>query len=228
MNKKYLITASLYGAYSYYTQTDFEKYDDKAEEIEEKARQDWLNCLNKVKTPTTEVQQRGINFENAVYELTRGIERVEGANGETLAHGLTELPACNLLDDAEYATAQEIAEKVKGGMWQETVCTTIGNYVFYGKADIIRGNTIFDIKRVNKYDLGKYLKSIQHLIYMESSGIDNFRYVISDGSNVYTEDYHRDADTRKNLLARTNQMIAFIRGNEEFNAAFEKNWHSKY
>ena len=228
MNKKYLITASLYGAYSYYMHTDFEEYGDKAEEIEEKARQDWLDCLNKVKKPANEILQRGINFETAVFELTQGIERIEGINAETTAHGVTKLPASNLLDDAEYATAQEIAEKVKGGLWQETVCKTIGNYVFYGKADIIRGNTIFDIKRVSKYDLGKYLKSIQHLIYMECSGIDNFKYVISDGAYVYVEDYHRDTDTRQNLLARTEQMVSFIRGNEEFNAAFEKNWHSKY
>ena len=211
MNKKYLITASLYGAYSYYMHTDFEEYGDKAEEIEEKARQDWLDCLNKVKKPANEILQRGINFETAVFELTQGIERIEGINAETTAHGVTKLPASNLLDDAEYATAQEITEKVKGGLWQETVC-----------------KTIFDIKRVSKYDLGKYLKSIQHLLYMECSGIDNFKYVISDGAYVYVEDYHRDANTRQNLLARTEQMVSFIRGNEEFNAAFEKNWHSKY
>lgn len=220
MNKKYLITASLYGAYSYYAQTDFEEYGDKAEEIEGKARQDWLDCLNKVKKPANEILQRGINFETAVFELTQGTEK--GDRNSIVP------PVFPTLDEKEQQTARIIADMVKGGMWQETVCKTIGNYVFYGKADIIRGNTIFDIKRVSKYDLGKYLKSIQHLIYMECSGIDNFRYVISDGSNVYAEDYHRDADTRQNLLARTEQMVSFIRGNEEFNAAFEKNWHSKY
>lgn len=114
------------------------------------------------------------------------------------------------------------------GIWQQKLCKTVGDYVLYGKADVIRGDTIYDIKRVNSYDLNKYQNSIQHLLYMECSGIENFKYVVSTGKEVFIEYYHKDADNLEKLLSRINEMIGFIRQTPKFNAAFEKNWHSKY
>ena len=72
----------------------------------------------------------------------------------------------------------------------------------YGIADVIRRNTIFDIKRVNYYDIGKYEGSIQHLIYMYATGIPNFEYVISDGQEVYVETYHWESKSLETLKER--------------------------
>lgn len=224
---KFLITPSLYNSFLYYAMTDFNSIwedPEKAAEAERNAYQDWLDCLNKVKKPTTEVQQRGINFENAVYELTQGIERIEDINAEATAHGVTELPASNLLDDAEYATAQEIAEKVKGGLWQEVLTKDVGDYLLYGKSDVIRRDTIFDIKRVNSYEVGKYQKSIQHSIYMECSEIEHFEYLISNGKTVYSEYYHKEPNNLDRLIGKIDNMVNFIAGTPEFYRPFKQNW----
>ena len=197
---------------------------EKAAEAEKNAYQDWLDCLNKVRKPTTEVQQRGINFENAVYELTQGIERIEGVNAEATAHGVTELPASNLLDDAEYATAQEIAKKVKGGLRQEVLTKDVGDYLLYGRSDVILRDTIFDIKRVNSYEVGKYQKSIQHSIYMECARIEHFEYLISNGKTVYSEYYHREPNNLDRLIGKIDNMVNFIAGTPEFYRPFKQNW----
>ncbi len=203
MNNKYLITPSLYNAYTYYAKTNFEIYGDKAEEIEAKALQDWLNTLNKVKTPTNEILQRGIDFENAVRTITDNYP-------------------------VEHENAAEVAEVVKGGMWQVKLSKNVGNYVLYGIADVIKRDTVYDIKRVTSYDCPKYEQSIQHLIYLECSGLENFEYLVSDGKNLYREYYHKDADNLDRLIGRIDNMVGFIKGNDDFHQAFEKNWHSKY
>lgn len=203
MNNKYLITPSLYNAYTYYAKTNFEIYGDKAEEIEAKALQDWLNTLNKVKTPTNEILQRGIDFENAVRAITDGYP-------------------------AEHENAADVAEIVKDGMWQVKLSKNVGNYVLYGIADVIKRDTVYDIKRVTSYDCPKYEQSIQHLIYLECSGLENFEYLVSDGKNLYREYYHKDTDNLDKLIGRIDNMVGFIKGNDEFYQAFENNWHSKY
>ena len=200
---KYLITPSLYNSYIYYVGTDFEKYGDKASEIEAKAKQDFINCLSKIYT-SNEILERGIAFENSVNDI------------------------CNGLPVEPMENAKDVADIVGKGIWQQKLCKTVDNYVLYGKADVIRGDTIYDIKRVNSYDLNKYQNSIQHLLYMECSGIENFKYVISTGKEVFIEYYHKDADNLENLLDRINEMVGFIRQTPEFNEPFEKNWHSKY
>lgn len=203
--EKFLITPTLYGSYAYYTQTNFEIYGEKADEIEAKARQDWLDTLNKVKRPPNEILQRGIDFENAVYEI---------AEGRPL--------------EKPHENTAEIAEIIKGGNIQVKLSKTVDNYVFFGIADVIKGNRIYDIKRVTAYECPKYENSIQHLLYMEASGLEHFEYLISTGSELYKEYYHHDADNLDKLIGRVNKMVGFIRSNEDFNNAFEANWHSKY
>lgn len=201
--EKYLITPTLYNSYIYYAEGDFELYGEKAAEIEAKAKQDFLNTLNKVYT-TNEILQRGIDFENSVNDI------------------------CNGLDVEPMENAKDVADIVGHGIWQEKLCKTVGDYVLYGKADVIRADTIYDIKRVSTYDCPKYEQSIQHLLYMECSGLEHFKYVISTGKDVYVEYYHKDADNLQKLLGRIDRMVNFIRQTPEFNKAFEANWHSKY
>jgi hypothetical protein len=208
---RYLITPSLYGSYLYYTSTDFNQIyadADKAEQAEQKAYQDWLNCLNKVKTPTTEAQQRGIDFEDAVRDLSNGL-------------------GTDLIDGDELSTAEAIASIVEGGMWQEVLKKETDNYLLYGRADVIKQDTIYDIKRVSSYDIGKYGKSIQHLLYMECAGLDKFDYLISDGKSVYKETYTRDIYTMPILLEKIDLMVDFIKSTPEFIEPFNKYWTAK-
>lgn len=223
---RYLITPSLYGAYSYYKNTDYCKFCedmDKAIEAEKKAYQDWLNTLNKVKTPTTEAQQKGIDFENAVQELCENYEGVHLEDEKLVFGNEVDFILTSMLPEAEAKSAFEIAKKVVKGIWQETLQKEVDNYKLYGRADVIKQNYIYDIKRVSQYDVGKYQKSIQHLLYMECADIDNFEYLIADKSgNIYSEYYAREP--QEVLLSKIDEMVEFIKSVPEFYKPFNENW----
>lgn len=223
-----LITASLYNAYLYYAKTDFEVYGERSEEIEAKARQDFLNTLNKVKLEKSPAMLKGIQFEDAIRSITEGNNRDENIKMPKNANPL-DYPLLNRLTDDEYKCASEIAEKVKGGMWQVKLSKKIGDYLLFGYADVIKRDVINDIKRVNQYaEIGKYEPSIQHLIYLECSPLEHFKYLICDGKSNFEEYYHKDADNRDKLIGRIDEMVGFINQTPEFKTAFEANWNSKY
>lgn len=226
---RYLITPSLYGSYIYYRDTDFSRVyedSDRATEAENKAYQDWLNALNKVKTPTTEVQQLGINFENAIEELCNNYDKVKLEDENLVFGNEVDFILTSLLSENEAKAAYEIAKKVVGGYWQETLKKEVGDYLLYGRADVIKRDYIYDIKRVNQYEVGKYQKSIQHLIYMECANIDNFEYLIADKSgNTFAEYYAREP--QEVLISKIDEMVSFIKRVPEFNKPFNELWSVK-
>lgn len=218
-----LITASLYNAYLYYAKTDFAN-----EKAQVKAKQDFLNTLNKVKSEKSPAMLKGIQFEDAIRSIAEGNSRDESIKLPKDANPL-EYPLLNRLTDNEYKCALEIAEKVKGGSWQVKLSKTIGNYLLFGYADVIKQSVINDIKRVNQYsEIGKYEQSIQHLIYLECSPLEHFKYLICDGKSNFEEYYHKDADNRDKLIGRIDEMVGFINQTPEFKTPFEANWNSKY
>jgi hypothetical protein len=109
-------------------------------------------------------------------------------------------------------------------MWQQRISKELNGDLAYGIADVIRRNTIFDIKRVNKYDLGKYESSIQHLIYMYATDISNFEYVISDGEEVYVETYHWGTGSLETLGERISELKDSLLSDDEMSLAFRTNW----
>lgn len=159
---KYFMTQSLLSSWMYM----FDCWEENADEAEES----FLRVLNRVPTETTEAMQRGINFENAVY-------------------------SCCEAPEGEYEpTARKIADTVRGGLWQVKAYKdkNIGGYDFllYARCDVVKAGRIIDIKRVENYEVGKYLSSPQHPMYFECvDGAIGFDYLISDGNDVYTETY---------------------------------------
>ena len=226
---RYLITPSLYGSYIWYKDTDFSRiYEDidEATKAEQNAYQSWLNTLNKVRLPTTEAQQKGINFENAVQEISDNFEGVKLKDEKLVFSNEIDFLFATMLPEAESKAAYEIAKKTHGGLWQEVLQKRVDNYLLYGKADVIKQNYIYDIKRVSQYEVGKYQKSIQHLLYMECSGIENFEYLISDKSgNVYAEYYTKEP--QEVLLSKVNTMVEFIKSVPEFSKPFNEFWRAK-
>jgi hypothetical protein len=158
-----------------------------------------LDTLNKVKKAPSPAMQAGIDFENDIRRVCTG-----GAS-----------------DDFCVMDAWDI---VKGGMWQQRVSKELNGDLVYGIADVIRRNTIFDIKRVNQYDLGKYESSIQHLIYMYATGIPNFDYVISDGKEVYVETYHWGTGSLETLVERISELKDSLLSDDEMSLAFRTYW----
>lgn len=173
------------------------------EEWEEKAHTDFLNCLNKVKTEPTEAMQRGIEFEDMVRLY----------DGKQLY---------SRKDD----TVNEIVDYISGGLWQQTVTKTIEvnglKVLVYGKADVIEKDTIYDIKRVKHYEIGKYGHSVQHKLYLFCTGLPIFKYLVSDGQSVFVETYTFYKNLNADVQALIVEFFEWLQKVDLFETYFEK------
>lgn len=172
---RYLITHSLLSSWLYAIKED--PFEDATTERDHYA--EFLDVLNRVPTPVTEAMQNGIDFEDTVMSFVRGVPNLGGR-----------------WDDA----AEEIASIVDGGQFQykaKKAVTVAGNdFLLYGRLDALKAGTIYDIKFSKNYDRGKYFGSTQHPLYLELvSEAGEFTYLVSNGTDVWTETYFRE-DTR--------------------------------
>lgn len=168
-------------------------------------RQEFLNMLAKLKVKPNEAQQTGIDFEKAVYDLL---------------HGDFITPTSAII---------EVADMVRGGLWQERVKRKLGNYLLYGKIDVVLRDTACDIKRVMKassYETGKYSDSMQHRIYMYCSKLHKFEYIVSDGQSVWTESYRYNIEMENDIINAIHDLEAYMEADKEAKALFEKHWQA--
>jgi hypothetical protein len=213
---RHLLTASLYGAWRW-------SYDAPDEKLAA-ARRDLLTCLRREEIPPTPPMLTGRKFE---------------ADVRNAAEGVYPLPF-EPVDPAYDAAVQEVAEIVRGGLWQERVYLDMrfrghGDFLFYGRADVIRGPLIVDIKWKTKanYAVGQYGKGIQHLGYPAASGCANgrggsphFAYVASDGRSVWREDYHYGPDAYEELRSRLSMMLDDFERDRELGQLYRKHWQA--
>jgi hypothetical protein len=198
MSIKYLITPSLLGSFVWYLS-------DESEDSREK----FLQTLERVRTPKNPAQQKGIDFENAVFGYCC-LDK--------------QLPIINPIT--------QIGDIVKGGLWQQSVKKEIkvGNqdFLLYGRTDVIKHDTVYDIKYTRKYDLGKFLDSAQHLIYLYCTGLLKFQYLISDGKDYWIEDYHNHANIENEIKGKISDFLGYLENDKEAKELFETKWRAKY
>jgi hypothetical protein len=166
---------------------------------EEEGRTAILETLCKVEKEKSPAMQMGIDFENNIRKVCEG--------------GTVDDPCVN-----------EVAKIVQGGMWQQRISRELDGDLVYGIADVIKRNTIYDIKRIYQYELGKYEDSIQHLIYLYAAEIPNFEYLISDGREVYEEAYYWESKSLDLLKSRIADLKDSLLADRELSSAFIENW----
>lgn len=138
----------------------------------------FLDTLERKKRQKTKAMQDGIDFENAV---TRYINN--------------EAPDNNRIGDEIRAIAQ-FGNRLRGAQLQvreEKEIKVCGHEILLvGVADALKAGILSDIKRVQRYEYGKYQFSTQHPMYMElfPEGL-RFDYLIFDGKYCYMEQYRR-------------------------------------
>lgn len=202
--KKYLITTTLINSYQYYINDDFKSPVD--------SRADFLKTLSKEKFEPTEAMQKGINFENDIKAKCDNIllDKKENIEYETI---------CN-----------DIATIVKDGLWQETCKKElkIGNqeFLLYGKIDVVKRDTIYDIKYTSNYELGKFLNSAQHLIYLYCTGLPKFKYLISNGKDFWIEDYFNNVNIENEIKSKINDFLSYLENDSEAKNLFETKWQT--
>ena len=170
---RYLITQSLIGSWNYLFNC--------REECQNDALAEFNETLNRVPKLTTPEMQDGIDFENEVYKIVRGEPRTPHPKWE---HGIN-----------------AVATRLNGAQLQVKAyreCQVGGlTLLVHGVFDALRAGVIFDVKKTSKgfgsADLaGKYLGSPQHptYLFLEPSAY-KFVYLVSDGEDLYPEEYPR-------------------------------------
>ena len=98
-----------------------------------------------------------------------------------------------------------------------------------GVLDCLKEGVIYDIKRVNQYDLQKYYQSYQHQMYFEMvEDADKFVYLVAAGTNneyvsFYQEEYTR-AD-KIDIAQVISNFFKFLRDNKLWET-YIKNWET--
>lgn len=164
-------------------------------DAQEDAYKEFLDTLHRMPIEQTESMQNGIDFETEVYKQAKGVARS--------AHPKWEEGIC------------KVAKLLTGAPTQIRLKTPIKaageEILLYGILDALKAGVILDVKFSNKsfggIDLpGKYLESSQHPIYLRlAPEAFAFEYIVSDGTDVYTERY-----TRKNTRTAEDVVAEFI------------------
>lgn len=190
---RYLMTHSLLGAWLRSMKDNpFEEGDDPEKET---ALEEFMHVLRREKTPTTPAMQNGIDFEDLVTAILTGKEK---ANYHiTSRDGTQTLKVYRLDEHPMYEAAYKVAGMIHGAKLQYVAkkpVTIAGmDFLLYGRLDAMKEGRIFDIKYSGSYERGKFRDSTQHPMYYSLvPEIVNFTYVVSNGSDVWTEMYWWD------------------------------------
>lgn len=174
---RYLITHSLLSSWMYAIKDD--PFEDATTERDPYA--EFLNALNRLPSPPNEAMQNGIDFENLVTQIS---------DSPGLFERYAEKPRW-------YDAAKEIASIVRGGQFQFKARKAVNvagmEFVLFGKLDVLKAGSIYDIKFSKSYDRGTFFVSTQHPMYLELvPEAQDFTYLVSNGVDVWTESYTRE------------------------------------
>jgi hypothetical protein len=106
--------------------------------------------------------------------------------------------------------AIESIDEVRGGVYQYSASKQFGDYLLYGRIDVLKAGIIYDIKYTGNYEVGKFYGSYQTLIYLELvPEAQKMVYLIgNNGENIYREEYTReDCEPVENVLRQFEQWL---------------------
>lgn len=167
----YWLTQSLLSAWIYYLNAD--------DEYAHSAWDSFVSTLRREEKEFTKAMQDGILFEDIVNRLVAG-EALEGD-----------------FNPKWDAAARRFAGRCSGGLSQVPVTGDLSvagmDFCLYGVCDYVKAGLIMDIKKVYRYEYGKYQTSPQHPMYLHLlPEAKRFDYLIFDDSNCHVETYHRE------------------------------------
>ncbi len=160
------LTQSLLSNWRYFLNCE-EAYSDSA-------YQSFLSALRREKTEPSKAMLDGIAFEDAINATVRGESPEVNPKWENAVKKFSRICA--------------------GGQSQTPVSGTLHvsglEIAVYGLCDYVKAEVIYDIKKVTRYEYGKYFTSPQHPMYLRFlPEAKKFVYLIFDGSHTYQEVY---------------------------------------
>ena len=199
----YLITHSLLSSWLYaMRENPFETAESEDPMVE------FMKVLRREPTETTPAMYNGIMFEDLVTDILHG---------------------CGDQRNKWYDAADRVADIVFGSLLQFKASKHLEidgrDIVLYGRLDCLKAGTIYDIKFSKSYDRGKYFGSTQHPTYLELiDTAERFVYVISNGNDVWTEEYRRDET--KDIKPVIRDFFAWLKM-KDLLSVYEEHWKSK-
>lgn len=143
----------------------------------EEAFASFLDLLERKPQKDSKAMQEGRRFEDLVSHRACGLTVV--CESEAEARAVTQFG--QRLTDAQMQVRAEKPMSVAGM-----------DFLLVGVADALHAGILSDIKRVQRYEYGKYQFSTQHPMYMELfPEALRFDYLVFDGSYCYREQYRR-------------------------------------
>lgn len=206
------------------------------EEFEQRAFQDLIDSINRVPYDN-EFVAKGTAFNEVVDCIVenRKSEKIEvarvyeqtGYDGEPISGHLVALdtkigertfrfPIDIVMTFANYFRGASTQVYVEG-----ILSTCFGNVKLYGFIDELLPFSVHDIKTVSRYNVGKYKRNWQHIVYpyclnCMGNNVNTFEYNVTDFKETYTETYifDKERDTKR-LREETEDFIVFLKDNKE-------------
>ena len=211
-----LVTQSLYGAIKFYENAN--------EQWRTRAEKSLRNILARdYSEPMPEPVKRGIDFENAVYNILSRSNSDKESMGSEYFRAIVK--ACE---------NGRVQEKVKFFLVIDDV-----EYCMYGKIDILKPELIIDLKVTghwNRFSEDKYFNSMQHHMYCFGKKIPDFEYHIAviPENTLRIQQYKiipykaMTWEEEENYLIRCVKYIRdFLAANKEYDTLW-KNTYSLY
>lgn len=188
----YLLTHSLLSSWLYAMKDS--PYEDATTERD--SYQEFLQALRREPGEQTEAMQNGIEFEDLVTDIVNGDADTE---------------------HKWYEAAAKVAHAVKGGWLQykakKEITVSGVKVLLYGRLDVLKAGEVIDIKFSKGYERGKYISSTQHPVYLELiPEADKFTYLVSNGTEVWTEPYRRDETP--SIIPIIESFLAYLKDND--------------
>jgi len=122
---------------------------------------------------------------------------------------------------------EHIQKYIKNGLYQVECRKIYKDILIFGYADVLIYDTIYDIKRVKSYKLGKYYNTSQHKIYCYCLGLEKFSYLVQGNyktdeeasQNFFTESYTYKQGQAEQLI---DQFIDWLKLTGYYNTWKEK------
>ena len=190
---QYLMTHSLLSSWlRMFKENPFEEGDDPEKET---ALQEFMHTLRREKSTPSPAMQSGIDFEDLVTAILNGQPKANYHS--TSKDGTQTLKVYDLPEHPWYNAASKVADMVRGATLQYVARKPVTiegiDFLLYGRLDALKEGIIFDIKFSGSYERGKYRDSTQHPMYYKLvPEIMNFTYIVSNGTDVWTELYWFD------------------------------------
>ena len=108
---------------------------------------------------------------------------------------------------------EDLKPYIDGALYQAFVCKECEGYMLLGFCDLINKDTIYDLKFVSNYEIGKYNNSVQHLIYLYCTDMEKFEYIIGQGKKELELYFEKQPRDDKRLRAIIKQFISWLNFN---------------